>query len=185
VTRNISVRRDLVLGGGSFDPDFRVAEDTDLGIRLIQKGLRILYSPEAEATHEHLDFTMADLVRRAEVYGKQLVRLYGKHPSILVEGQEPFGNLDSNALRKLQLYVAEHESEVPRAIESLAKFDSIDFGAFSTNEIDGQNAADRVVNRLARSIPTVYWYHLFRTWLAARSAAAPAESAPSEHLVAS
>jgi hypothetical protein len=47
ITCNVSVRRDLVLTVGSFDPDFRVAEDTELGIRLIQKGLKILYTPES------------------------------------------------------------------------------------------------------------------------------------------
>jgi GT2 family glycosyltransferase len=185
VTCNISVRRDLVLEAGSFDPSFRVGEDTDLGIRLIQKGLRILYFPEAEAIHQHLDFTIADLVRRAEVYGNQLVRLYEKHPSLLVEGREPFGNLDSKSLKQLRLYIEEHESDMPGAIESLAKFDSIDFLPYFSKEIDGKNAAEQVMNLFAQSIPTVYWHRLFCSFLAARGAATPAESSVNRHLVAS
>jgi hypothetical protein len=58
VTRNLSVRRDAVLAAGSFDARFRVAEDSDLGLRLSRKGFCVRYVPEARATHQHLPFTI-------------------------------------------------------------------------------------------------------------------------------
>jgi hypothetical protein len=104
---------------------------------------------------------------------------------LLVEGQEPFGNLDANALQKLCSYIDEHASEIPGAVESLAKFDSIDFAPFFSKQIDGVSAAEQVMNLFARSIPTVYWYHLFRSFLAAREASAHTKSTHNRHLVAS
>jgi GT2 family glycosyltransferase len=38
VTCNLSIARDAVLAVGSFDPQFRVAEDSDLGLRISRKG---------------------------------------------------------------------------------------------------------------------------------------------------
>jgi GT2 family glycosyltransferase len=184
VTCNISVRRDAVEAAGSFDETFRVAEDTDLGIRLVQRGLRILYAPELAAEHRHLKFTIADLLRRAEIYGKTLVNLYEKHPSLLVAGQDPFGDLGPAAIAKLRSFLTEHEESVPRATESLAKFDTVDFSSFFGREIDGRNAADEVMNLFARSIPILYWYRLFRSFLAAgRIAGSDGAAVPCSDLV--
>ena len=85
----------------------------------------------------------------------------------------------------LSSVVDEHAPEIPQAIESLAKFDSIDFTPFLSKEIDGKNAAEHVMNLFAESIPTVYWYHLFRAFLAARNSASASESSANKHLVAS
>src|SRR6185312_10669527 len=49
ITCNISVRRDLVSAAGNFDANFRVGEDTELGVRLIRKGLQVIYAPGIEA----------------------------------------------------------------------------------------------------------------------------------------
>jgi glycosyltransferase involved in cell wall biosynthesis len=148
ITCNISVRRDLVLNAGSFDPNFRLSEDTDLGIRLIQRGLRIAYVPEIAAIHQHLDFTIRDLIRRAEMYGKATDKLYEKHPS-LAEGRDPFAAYST-------------ENEVADAVESLAKFDSIDFAPYFSREMDGKNAAEQVMKLFEYAVPTVYWHHFYR-----------------------
>jgi glycosyltransferase involved in cell wall biosynthesis/GT2 family glycosyltransferase len=168
ITCNVSVRRDAVLAVGSFDPNFRVAEDTELGIRLIQKGLKVLYAPELQAVHQHLDFTISDLLHRAEVYGNKLVNLFKKHPGLVADGKGVLGKLDANSLDKISSFVEEHEPEIPAAVDSLSKFDTIDFFPFFSKQIDGKNAAEAVMDLFSRSIPTVYWYHLFRSFLAAR-----------------
>ncbi|HTZ76019.1 MAG TPA: glycosyltransferase [Candidatus Aquilonibacter sp.] len=168
ITCNISVRRDLVLATGSFDPEFRVAEDTELGVRLMGRGLKVLYEPRLEATHEHLDFTIADLIRRAEVYGAKLIDLFKKHPGLVADGKGVLGTLDGPSLSKIDSFIKEHEAEIPSAVESLAKFDSIDFTPFFSKRLDGRNAAETVMDLFTRSIPTVYWYYLFRSFLAAR-----------------
>ena len=169
ITCNISVRRDLVLAAGSFDPLFRVGEDTELGVRLMRKGLKVVYSPRVAAMHAHLDFRVSDLVRRAETYGRVLVNLFRKHPDLLSDGKGVLGTLDAASLNKIDSFIAEHEAEIPAAMASLSKFDYIDFLPFFSKQLDGKNAAETVMDLFTRSIPAVYWYHLFRCFLAARS----------------
>ena len=168
ITCNISVRRDLVLAAGSFDANFRLGEDTELGVRLMRNGLKVIYSPEIEAIHDHLDFRLADLICRAESYGRVLVKLFKKHPDLVADGKGVLGTLDANSLGKIDSFIVEHEAEIPAAMESLAKFDSIDFLPFFSKQLDGKNAAEAVTELFKCSIPTVYWYHLFKSFLAAR-----------------
>ena len=69
------VKREAVLDAGSFDSRFRVAEDSDLGLRLSRKGYYVRYVPEARAIDQHLPFTIPDLIRRAELYGETQLAL--------------------------------------------------------------------------------------------------------------
>jgi GT2 family glycosyltransferase len=52
---NVSVKRELFLDAGGFDPDFHTAdyEDIELGWRLHERGLRLIYEPAALAHHLH------------------------------------------------------------------------------------------------------------------------------------
>jgi GT2 family glycosyltransferase len=51
---NVSLPRRLFLEAGGFDPDFRFDyEDLDLGWRLHQRGMRLVYEPSAVAHHLH------------------------------------------------------------------------------------------------------------------------------------
>lgn len=54
-TCNISVKREFLLENGLFDETFRAAayEDTELAYRLNQAGLRIHFTPQAAAYHDH------------------------------------------------------------------------------------------------------------------------------------
>ena len=54
-TANISFKRQFLLEDGFFDEDFPNAayEDTELGYRLHQRGLRIVYNKRAVAYHYH------------------------------------------------------------------------------------------------------------------------------------
>lgn len=67
-TCNISVKRQFLMKNGMFDENFRAAafEDTELGYRLINKGLRLLYNPEATGYH-YRRFSYADACRREEL----------------------------------------------------------------------------------------------------------------------
>ena len=80
VTCNLSVKRDAVLAAGSFDARCRVAEDSDLGVRLSRKGFSVLYVPEEQAIHQHLPFTIPDLMRRAAAYGANQLRFCANIP---------------------------------------------------------------------------------------------------------
>lgn len=52
---NVSLKRRMFLDGGGFDPDFHTAdyEDIDLGYRLHERGMRLLYEPRAVVEHLH------------------------------------------------------------------------------------------------------------------------------------
>lgn len=51
---NVSIKRSLFLAAGGFDPDFAFDyEDLDLAYRLEQRGLRLLYEPNAVVEHLH------------------------------------------------------------------------------------------------------------------------------------
>lgn len=52
---NVSMKRSLFLAAGGFDPDFRFDyEDLDFGYRLGERGIRLLYEPDAVAEHLHV-----------------------------------------------------------------------------------------------------------------------------------
>ena len=51
---NVSLKREFFLATGGFDPDFVFDyEDLDLGWRLGQRGMRLLYAPDAVVEHLH------------------------------------------------------------------------------------------------------------------------------------
>src|SRR5690349_20010383 len=69
ITCNLSIRKSAVVEAGSFDPIYKLSEDAELGIRLYERGYRVLYHPDAHAFHDHLPYPARNLVRRARVYG--------------------------------------------------------------------------------------------------------------------
>lgn len=167
IASNLSVRRDAVLAAGSFDPLFRVAEDTDLGVRLRQMGFHVRYVPEARAIHDHVRFAIDDLVRRAAQYGRTQLLLLRKHPHLLGAGTGPFGRLDPEAIEKLRAYAAQQAKEVNEATASLEKFDTVDFAPFFSNTSNGRTAAEDVIGAFKVAIPAVFWFHIVRGFLAA------------------
>lgn len=61
---NVSLKRELFTAVGGFDPDFLFYyEDLDLGYRLGEAGMRLLYEPEAVTRHLHT-YDLAGLKRR-------------------------------------------------------------------------------------------------------------------------
>jgi glycosyltransferase involved in cell wall biosynthesis len=167
VTCNLSVSREAVLAAGSFDPCFRVAEDTDLGIRLMKNGFRVLYVPEALATHEHLPFRIGDLLRRAEFYAPAQLLLCRKHPEVLGDGSGPFGRLDADSILMLRAFVGRREREIEDAVRALERYDSLDFKPFFLRKVDDRLAADVVMEGFDQSIPQVYFFHLYRCFVKA------------------
>ena len=167
ITCNLSVRRDVVLAAGSFDPEFPVAEDTDLGIRLQAAGYRVLYHPTALAFHDHLGMTIADLVRRAHVYGRNRLLLFRKHPHLLGDGTGPFGRLDEATACKLSSYIEQHRAEIEKALQAVARYDAINFVPFFS-KVDGERrAAEEVIRSFSRAVPAIYQFHLYEGFLEA------------------
>jgi hypothetical protein len=150
-----------------FDPRFRVAEDTELGVRLRQQGYSVLCVPQAKATHQHLDFTIGDLVRRSQVYGRTQLQLLRKHPQLLGDGTGPFGRLMEADIEKIRVDVARRESEVKDARRALEKFDAMDFAPFHSRKSGERTAADEVMTLFGAAVPALFWFYLFESFLQA------------------
>ena len=178
IASNLSLRRDAVLEAGSFDARFRIAEDTELGVRLRQRGFHVRYVPEARAIHDHVSFTLSDLIRRAEAYGRTQLLLLRKHPHLLGDGSGPFGRLDSAAIEKLRAHVGERGKEVAEASSSLEKFDSLDFEPFFLRASGQRTASADVMEAFKVAVPAIFWFHIVRGFLSAWD-----ESAAPAHLV--
>jgi peptidoglycan/xylan/chitin deacetylase (PgdA/CDA1 family) len=71
---NSSIRRDTFRAAGGFDPELRFAEDTDLGVRLWTRGVRMIYEPQAIVWHHNsknlsdYQASNAELSARTDVY---------------------------------------------------------------------------------------------------------------------
>ncbi|MRR09737.1 glycosyltransferase [bacterium] len=86
ITNNLSLRRDLLLEAGLFDEDFKQYsyEDSELGYRLMQRGVVVRFLPEARAVH-HLRLDLAGSCRQAYHAGRSAVVFWRKHPELWSE----------------------------------------------------------------------------------------------------
>jgi len=82
-TSNISLKRSFLLNSGMFDEDFKYAafEDTELGYRLKDKGLKMIYRKEAIAYHDHI-LSKKDFSERTRKAGKALKVFMEKQPEL-------------------------------------------------------------------------------------------------------
>ncbi len=167
VTCNLSVSRDAVAGVGSFDPDFRVAEDSELGLRLSRRGYFVRYVPEARAAHRHLPFGVPDLVRRAKAYGAIQLPFLRKHPGLLGDGSTQYGWLDQKFVDEWRERVDRQRAEILDAESAIAKYDDVPFSEFSKIASDGRALGDEVMRMFRRVVPEVYWHHFFESLLGA------------------
>jgi hypothetical protein len=119
VTCNLSVKRDAVLAIGSFDARFRVAEDSDLELRLSRKRFCVRCVPEAPAIYQHLPFTIPDLMQRAAAYGATQLTFVRKHPALLGDGKTFFEISDEGAADNWRLLVKERKQEVEQLMATL------------------------------------------------------------------
>ncbi len=82
VTANISVSRTRLLEAGLFDEDFYPAyEDEELGYRLKQRGLKIIFGHKAVAYHSH-PIDLNKYCKRQFNVGRAVLIFYRKHPEI-------------------------------------------------------------------------------------------------------
>ncbi len=164
ITCNLSIRRDAVVEAGSFDSIYKLSEDTELGIRLFERGYRVLYHPDAHAFHDHLPYPARNLIRRARVYGEDYFYMFGKHPRVMEEWAMPVKLTamdEENAIRVLA-YVEEHRHQVEDAIAAVERWDSVDFEPLLT---DQPETAAMVLRLFQQAVPAIHWFYLFETML--------------------
>lgn len=96
-TSNVSIKKSLLLKQDViFDSDFTYAamEDVELGYRLYQKGMRLIYHPDAMAYHNHpMDF--ASFLGRQEKVGAMTKVYEVKHPELATLRKELNGCEDT------------------------------------------------------------------------------------------
>jgi len=82
-TSNISLERERLREAGLFDTSFPHAawEDIEISYRLIRRGLKIVYRPEAVARHHHR-ITFPSFRRRQERSGRAAAIFFEKHPGL-------------------------------------------------------------------------------------------------------
>jgi GT2 family glycosyltransferase len=184
MTCNLSVRRDIVLQAGNFDPTFRVSEDSELGTRLMAQGLRVVYHPAAVAWHEHTQFTAQDLVLRAQAYGSATWDLFKKHPQLLRKDKGPYGLLAREDEARLQAQVDRYRLAVDSARSALEALDQMDFHEVWTDQVNGPKAAKELMDKVGQLVTIVYWFFVYQRFLErwhedrAPSAVAARESEP-------
>lgn len=163
VTCNLSVRRDAVLACGSFDPEFRLGEDTDLGLRMAGGGCKVVYHPRARAWHDHLRMSAGDMVRRARAYGPVYLRLLEKYPSLRIAqpGIELKAPLTMGDIERVRETLAGQRSQIEEMITALAQYDDRDFEPFFASRSGDGTAADMIVNLFHQAIPQVHWFYVF------------------------
>ncbi len=79
-TGNVSVRRSLYLDSGGFDTSLRRREDTELGIRLAERGARFGFVAERTAVHDEPPESLQRWLRVAYEYGTSEAALAAAHP---------------------------------------------------------------------------------------------------------
>jgi len=85
---NSSLERQVLLDCGGYDEEFSKArEDTELGMRLADRGMRFQYAPDA-VVHQRYTKSAGDLVADGAWFGRNDVRLLRKRADYL-----PFSNL--------------------------------------------------------------------------------------------
>lgn len=72
---NISAHKDFLLSVGGFNESYFRGEDTELGSRLQNQGMQIVYAPEAVGYHYHLR-SIDDELRNNANYGKIFATYY-------------------------------------------------------------------------------------------------------------
>ena len=163
ITCNLSIRRDAVLQVGSFDGTYMLSEDTEMGIKLFELGYSVVYHPAAHAWHDHAQYAVPNLIRRARVYGGDYFYMFRKHPRVMREWAMPIkltGMNPENGFR-IRAYVDQHRQEVKAAVDALARWDTIDFEPILAN----QQTAAHVLSLFQQSVPAVHWFHLFERML--------------------
>lgn len=85
-TSNLSLKRRFMLDNGLFNNSFRYAafEDSEIGYRLINSGLKLIYNPLAVAYHKHeVDFKSS--IRRMKIVGESAKLFSSLHPELTDE----------------------------------------------------------------------------------------------------
>lgn len=124
-TCNLSLPLELVRAVGGFDSErFREAlvEDVELGYRLAQRGLRVLYREDLRCGHEHV-LSARDFMRRMLRLGVNLGRMHAKHEDARVLWMAEGARLGAAFWRKSHATVEAYHATYRRFLEQMDAFE--------------------------------------------------------------
>lgn len=131
-TSNVSVKRAFLMGGDLFDEGFPYAafEDIELEYRLRQRGMRMVYDPEAIGYHYH----PTDLKRFSERQyraGRSAVHFHRTHP-------DPALDADVLLVSRLSKETLSPPEEIERLRSAAAEIEKMDLSKFSAIAVGGR-----------------------------------------------
>jgi GT2 family glycosyltransferase len=146
-TANVSLSRQRVLEVGGFDESYAGygCEDTDLGLRLTQRGVAVLYHPDAKALHDHpMDLT-ALRARQLQV-ARAYTHFFVKNPTAFAHPDWAW----VATLHREQVRGALSQSKSQRAAlyEAAARLATVDIAALESSF----GAQDPLTNNLVRDL---------------------------------
>lgn len=82
-TSNISLKKQFILDNEMFNKAFKYAafEDSEIGYRLINAGLKLIYNPLAVAQHKH-EVNIEGALKRMEIVGRSAKVFANLHPEL-------------------------------------------------------------------------------------------------------
>lgn len=168
-TCNLSLKRQALLDVGLFDEDFvePMVEDTELGYRLEKLGYAVLYHPAAQAHHDHT-MNIHSFIRRQEMSGRNVIKLFQKHPELLPREKQLFGfdNLAEPTLEKFRHYLQQHEPVVPELIKKFDEMEQFNVDQLKTvvsaNNGKSVTAADEFVEIMKTGIWPIHFTSFYR-----------------------
>jgi len=146
-TANVSVDAEAVREAGCFDESFQHygAEDIDLGLRLEELGITVVYHDMARAGHEHV-LDLDDFKRRTRLVGRAFVRLFTKHPQHL--GNQDFAWIRGESVASLERTVAEDRACMAGIEEMVRELAGMDLGALERGEEPLREASKGLVENV-------------------------------------
>ena len=126
VTANLSVPRALFTDNDVwFNTTFDKygCEDIELGYRLWQKGMRVVYNPRAIVQHEHL-MKIDDYIRREENNNSNLVQFVEMHPE-LMNGMFQTPVFNEEVIMQWKNEVGQFEQQFKQITVVLRNWDSV------------------------------------------------------------
>src|SRR5262249_53840574 len=154
-----------VLDAGSFDPEFHIAEDIELGIRLRHAGYQLQKHPEIKADHHHFSVSVEEFVGKARSYGEAQAQLFRKDTSLIVDGTGPFGKLDSNGIKSIKQLVERIRQQAKDATRELEKVSSVNFRPYLSGVSKDVRKVEDTMRPVREGAPVVFWYHFFGSFL--------------------
>ena len=166
-TCNVSILRDAIVSAGGFDPDFSdpMIEDTELGYRLEKLGYKVIYAPDAISEHYH-SMDIHGFIKRQQMSGRNIVKLFEKHPELLKKERRLFGfdDLSDATLEKFRNFIDENSE---KAEENIKFFDQIEqYDIYNPNFIsignDSTVKSDELIKAMNGNIWLVHFVNFYK-----------------------